>query len=298
MEIKKLKLDELSVVETYNLSFPLKPELYNHLREAFAHLPLIFINDTGEIVFGVDYYRYLHSKGETYADVIQADVSEKEALFLSFNLKERLTGVNLYEKLVFVKRIIPMAEPPEIYRKTDLDITINRELVEKLDLLVSVDFRMNLVEESIGLKTALKLCDFNSEDREDILELFSRIPFSSSFQLRLVEMAEEILFRDKCSLTDVFNTLGIENYMEREKPQKQIVDAFFKHRNPIYLERESQWENELKGLGLPDNIKVTHYPFFEKKDMEVTISLKDAGELKHLIEKIKGSPVAGGEAVD
>ena len=57
MEIKRLKLDEVSAVETYNISSPLKPELYNHMREAFAQLPLIIINDTGEIVFGLDYYR-------------------------------------------------------------------------------------------------------------------------------------------------------------------------------------------------------------------------------------------------
>lgn len=287
MEIKSVTLDEVKPVETYNLSFPLKQVLYNELRERFAHLPLIVINNGGEIVFGVDYYHFLRSQGEVYTEVVQMDISEKEALFFNFNLKDRLAGVNLYEKLVFLKRILPLAEPPEIYRKTELDININKPLVEKLDILVGTDFRISLVEGSVSLKTALRLCDFRSADREDILELFSRVPYSSSFQLRIVEMAEEILFRDKCSMTDVFDTLEIEGYMELEKPQKPIFDALFKHRNPVYLETETQWEKELKGLDLPGNIKVTHYPFFEKKQLEVTISLKDAVELKNLIKKIK-----------
>jgi len=287
MEIKSVTLDEVKPVETYNLSFPMKPELYHVLRERFAHLPFIIINNGSEIVFGLDYYHFLVSRGEVYTEAVQMDISEKEALFLNFNLKDRLAGVNLYERLVFLKRILPLAEPPEIYRKTELGIDISKPLVERLDVLISTDFRFSLVEGSVSLKTALRLCDFRSADREDILELFSRVPYSSSFQLRIVEMGEEILFRDKCSMTDVFDTLGIERYMELEKPQKLIFDALFKHRNPVYLETESKWENELKGLDLPGNIKVAHYPFFEKKQLEVTISLKDAVELKNLIKKMK-----------
>lgn len=287
MKIINVKLDEIKVVETNNLSFPFKPELYNELRERFAHLPVIIIDKAGEIVFGMDYLYFLHSQGEVYADVVQMDISEKEALFLNFNLKERMTGVNLYEKLVFLKRILPLAEPPEIYRKAELGININPKLVEKLDLLVSRDFRISLVEESIGLKTALRLCDFQSEDRGEMLDLFSCVPFSNSFQLRILEMAEEILFRDKCSLSELFDTLEIEQYMDLEKPQKPIIEALFKYRNPIYLESESKWVKELKSLNLPDNIKVTHSPFFEKKQLEVTINLKDSEELKDLIKRIK-----------
>jgi hypothetical protein len=208
-------------------------------------------------------------------------------LFLNFNLKERMTGVNLYEKLVFLKRISGLADASEIYRRTKLDINVNPELAGKLDLLLSTGFRNCLVEERIVLKAALKLCDFRSEDREVLLELFSRVSFSSSFQLRILEMTEEILFRDKCLLSEVFDKLMIEQYMELEKPQKTIIDALFKYRNPIYLEREAEWEEELKRLNLPDNMKITHFPFFEKKQLEVTIHLKDAEGLKGLIEKLE-----------
>lgn len=290
MEIKSVKIEELRIEEKYNLSFPLKPELYNELRGKFAPLPFIIINNAGEVVFGIDYYHFLRSRDEVYADVLQMDISPKEALFLNFNLKERMAGVNLYEKLVFLKRINGLADASEIYRKANLDINVSPELVGKLDLLLNTDFRLSLVEESITLKTALRLCDFRPEDREDLLELFSRVPFSSSFQLRILEMAEEIVFRDKCLLSDVFEKLDMERYIEMEKPQKLIIDVLFRYRNPIYLESEAQWEDELKRLNLPDNMKVAHFPFFEKKQLELTITLKDAEELKSLIKKIKNLP--------
>jgi len=289
MEIKNVQLDDLKAEEKYWLSFPLRPELYNELREKFAGLPLIIINRENEIIFGIDYYHFLRSTDVLYADVLQIDISPKDALILNYNLKESLTGLNLYEKLVFIKRVMPLAEPSEIYRKTGLDINVNKELVEKLDLLLSTTFRRSFVEETIGLKTELKLCDFLPDDRETLLDLFAKIPFTTSHQLKILEMAEEIIFRDKCSMNETFEKLNIEQYIDTdmEKPQRQIIDALFKYRNPIYTESEAKWEEEIKNLHLPDNMKVTHFPFFEKRNLELTIQLQDFEELKRFIDKIK-----------
>lgn len=289
MEIKNATLDDLKVADKFLLSFPLKPQVYHELRQKFANLPFIIINKEYEIVFGIDYYRFLKSNGTAYADVLQMDIADKEALFLNYNLKEKLTGFNLYEKLVFIKKVlflVPLEEKAEIYRWTNLDIDINRELVDKLDLLLSTEFRSSLVDESISLKSGLTLCDFQPDDRDILLGLFAGIPFSSSHQLKVLEMVEEILFRDKCTMAEVFERLNIDQYMESERPQKAIIDVFFKYRNPVYMESEARWEEEMKRLKLPDNMKVTHYPFFEKKQLEVTLQLRDIEELKKFMEKI------------
>lgn len=295
LKIKQLKLDELKAADKFLLSFPLKPELYYELWEKFVPLPLIMINQQNEILFGIDLYHFLQLKNAVEVDVIQMDIFDKGALVLNYNLKEKFTGLNLYEKLVFIKKRtasaadkdILLAEVSGIYRETGLDIAVNRELLEKLDLLLSTVFRDGLINEHINLKTGLRLCDFLQEDSEVLLDLFGRIPFSSSHQLKILEMAEEILFRDKCTMGAVFERLDIERYMDMEKPQKKIIDELFKYRNPVYMEAEKKWQAEIKALNLPDYINVSHYPFFEKKQLELTIHLQDAGGLKKLIEKIK-----------
>jgi hypothetical protein len=289
MEIKDIKLAELRAADKFLLSFPLKPGLYHELKGKMAGLPVIIINNANQIVFGMDYYHFLVSQGAEYADVLQMDIPDKEALFLNYNLKTKLTGLNLYEKLVFIKKLSQL-EPPvearEVYLQTGLDIHLDSELMEKLDLLLSTTFRGCLVEESIGLKTALLICRLAPGDREVLLELFAGIPFSSSHQLKILEMVEEILFRDKCSLAEVFEKLQIGRYLEMEKPQKSIIDALFMYRNPVYMEEETRWEEEMKRLDLPGNVKVTHYPFFEKKEVEVTIRLADVGAFKELLQKL------------
>jgi hypothetical protein len=180
-----------------------------------------------------------------------------------------------------------LAGEAEIYQKTKLDITINRELMGKLDLLLSTAFRDALINEHFSLKSGLKLCDFPPEDSDVLLELFGRVLFSSSHQLKILEMTEEILFRDKCPLENIFDKLGIWQYMDLEKPQKKIIDELFKYRYPTYIKAEEKWQEEIKNLHLPDKMKVTHYPFFEKKQMELTIQFQDAEELKKFIEKLK-----------
>lgn len=287
MQIKSVKLADLKVVDKFLLSFPLRPELFHELWEKFAQLPLIIVNKENEIVFGIDYYRWLESRMRLETTVFQIDISDKDALILNYNLKEIFTGLNLYEKLVFVKKVMPLADETELYQKIDLDITINNELLAKLDLLLSTAFRDTLVNEYISLKSGLKLCDFPPGDSDVLLELFGRVPFSSSHQLKILEMTEEIVFRDKYPLEGIFEKLGIWQHMEMEKPQKKIIDELFKYRYPTYIEAEEKWQAEIKNLRLPEKMKVMHFPFFEKKQIELTIQFQDVKELKELIKKLK-----------
>lgn len=287
MVIKQVKWSDLRVNDRYVLSFPPRPELYKELTNQFFDFPLLVVNPENEIISGIDFYYYLKSLGNPGGiDVLQGHFNDTEALFLNYNLKNKFCGLNLYEKLIFVKKITPLAGKPEIYKKTNLDVTINRELLDKLDRVTGSEFMKILTGERVALKSALRLCDFGQADRTVLIELFDRVYFSASQQLKILEMTEEIVFRDKCPLQEVFGKLDVERCFEEEKPQKKIIDAVFKYRFPIYSEKEKEWQQELKDLKLPGNIKISHYPFFEKKQADVHISVPDAGELKKIILKI------------
>lgn len=292
MEIVDIKLTDVKPKDTYRLSFPLRPELYGELREKLPHFPLIILDSSGEVVFGIDYLEYLRTQDVTEVDVFKTEVTPKEALILNYNLKDKLTGLNLYEKLIFIQKIRPLAELSYVYGKTELDINVKPRLVKHLDLLLGPEFRGGLQAEAFSLKAALQLCGFEPGDRELLITLFSSVPFSSSHQLKILEMTEEILFRDKCPLAEVFAKLDINGFleprsMETEKPQKKIIDTLFTFRNPAYVKSEASWAEEIKRLGAPGHIKITHFPFFEKRDMEVTVRVKTKEELENLIGKLK-----------
>lgn len=286
MNSEQLSVNSIRLAERLRLSFPLKPEEYGKLQEQMPHYPLIVVNSSNEIVFGWDLVEYYNTEGIEEADVLRLELSDKEALLLNYNLKDKFTGLNLYEKLAFIKRILPLAVKEEIYAKTGLDININPRLKQHLETLLSEEFQQVLINEYITLKAALGLCAFQSEDRSMLLELFTQVSFSSSHQLKIIEMTEEILFRDKKPLRDIFESLNIAQYLEIEKPQKAIIDALFKHRNPAVAAGEAKWREEIKALNLPNNMQVTHFPFFEKKQMELTVRLNDLEKLKDFLEII------------
>ncbi len=253
-------------------------------------MPLIITNPQDEIVFGIDYYMFLKETAATVTDVIELELSHKEGLLLNYNMKDKFTGVNLYEKLLFVKKILPLANREEIYGQTNLDITIDKELEKKLDRMLAEEFQAVLAAEQVTLKTALQLCNFDVEDRRVLLTLFATFPFTSSQQLRVLEMVEEVLFRDKCGIAEVFEKIHLAGFLETEKPQKAIIEALFRFRNPLYTETEAHWQTEIKKLALPAHMQITHAPFFEKQQMELTIRLNTPEELKKFLTKITISP--------
>lgn len=298
MKIRSVYLSDLIENSSYALSFPIKTEGFDKLSLLLFPIPLIIVSPRNEIISGLDYYYFLKENeensgnkdtGESWKaiDVLEAELPFHEGLILNFNWKEKLTGLNLYEKLVFIKKIMPFVPVGDIYRKTALDIGIDKNLTERLDLLISDSFRDLLIRESITLKTALQICNFKIEDRERLLVLFGRVPFTSSHQQKIVEMIEEIIFRDKMGIGDLFEKLDILSILESEKPQKRIIDAFFKCRFPVYQKEEDAWLSEIKGLKLPGNSRVTHFPFFEKKELELSISVKSIDELKSILQKLK-----------
>ncbi len=318
MELKKIKISDLKTDDKFLLSYPLRPEIYGELKKRLSPLPFIVIDKHNEIVFGRDCYEYLRSldkDGEIEA--LQGDFTGKEALFLNYNLKNKSWGLNLYEKLIFVKKVIgltaardnrdlaalsPEADAAaragaegknrlviiaEIYEKTDLDIDIDNALLDKLEIVTGSEFVELLTQDKIALKSALKLCDFAGADRGCLSALFLRVHFTASQQLQLLEMTEEILFRDKTSLAGIFEKLNLEDLLRLEKPQKIIIGEIFKYRFPAYAAREQEWRKEIKELKLPANIKVAHYPFFEKKGVDIHIAAPNLEELKKIIAKIK-----------
>ncbi len=320
MWIKKVTIDELKLEDTYNFSYPLRPGVYLENKKKFPGLPSIVIDRDNKIIFGIDYYHHLKStvakettsststvkdkEIETVAgtiEVLQVGISEREALYLAYNLKNKFTGINLYEKLLFVRQVFRHEAgncnlkekelvniKSRVYQGAALDLNINRELVEHLDMLLGEEFKEILAAEKITLKTALGLCTATHIDSGPVLQLFDRVSFTASQQLKILEMLEEICFRDKCAVDDILKKLQIANYFEETKPQKKIIDIIFSYRNPIYVEKEKEWQQLCKELGLPSNVKVSHFPFFEKKQVDVHIRLdtQEPGKLRKLAARL------------
>jgi len=286
MVIKTINISDLVINDFFSLSVPVKPESYPNFSRQFPQLPAIIVNKNNHIIFGIDFYYHLKDNSDSVT-ILQLDIPDLEALALNFNLKSKLLSVNLLEKLLFIDKILPLTTVDDLYQRTGLDIPVDENLRAKLPQLLTPEFTELLVSERVSIKTGLKLVDMEFKTRHLLINLFLQLPFTHSQQKQIIELAEDILFRDKCSLAEVFGRLDINGKQKTEKGQKKIISALFQDRYPQYSKREEDWHNQLDQWQLPAPIKVDHFPFFEKEEIVLSIKIKDLQELKETLTTLK-----------
>jgi len=287
LEILNIRLSELKIDALYILSYPIRPEICHQIMKKISPLPVMIINSKNSIIHGIDNYFYLKTRNQISVNAFKIDLPPREALILNYNLKEKLFGVNQYEKLIFLKKIRHYFKPEELHQKAELKISISRELLSKLDLLCSDEYKNILIHEKINLKTALKICDFKKKGQKALLDLFTNINFSSSQQIILIEMLEEILFRDKSTIEKILEKIKIAPLLGLEKPQKKILGQIYKLRYPLYTQMDNEWREKIKKMKLPDPIKIFHAPFFEKKEIQLKAIFRSLDEAEEILAKLK-----------
>ncbi len=285
-EPQDVDLGTLQPDNFFDFSCPADRERRLRQAEAFAAFPLIVVSPAKTIVAGFEFYRLFQSRGIRQATVCAGELSKGEALCLNYNLSHALFSLNLLEKLIFTERILTVFEPEDIYRRVALDLDINKKLRSKLRLLLDKKFQHLLSHDLVNLKTALKMCDLENADRLATIELFQHIPFTSSQCLHLLEMFEEIGFRDKTPVALILKKIEIERFYQEKKPQQAVLQAIGKLRYPMFTQAEADWQARIKTLNLPGNIKVSHAPFFEKKNIDVTAALENFEQLERFSKKI------------
>jgi hypothetical protein len=206
---------------------------------------------------------------------------------LNFNVLNRLFGLNLYEKLFFVKKISALCPLREIQRRAELDFNLNEELCHRLHELLSDPLREVLAAGQLGLKGALRLLDMAMPDRKEVLGLFRACKFSVSQQLLIINYLEETAFREKKPLAGILAELGIGVLLEEEMPQQKIMTALQHCRYPAYAQMENEWQQWRKNNTVPGRLALAHVPFFEKEEIHIFLTAKNKQEAEQLLRKLK-----------
>ncbi|MEN8153495.1 MAG: hypothetical protein ABFR75_05680 [Acidobacteriota bacterium] len=286
MKILNIDPSELKTDKKFLISNPVRTDRHFKFEKKYPGIPPVIINNKKVVIGGEDSFFYLREKNE-FVNVTKTDLDDKDSLFLAYNLRKNIEDLNLWEKLNFLNNILPLSCKEEIYEKTGIEIKINDELKKFLPELLKKKFEELLINERISVPSAQILCNYNQADGEKLLFLFSKVPFSSSFQHNILEIVEEIVFRDKCSVEDIFNRTGIRDLVEQEKPQRDIMSVLSQLRFPEYSAKEEEWMNLKKDLHLPTGYSVSHYPYFEKKGVELKVVFDTPDSLKKGLKKLK-----------
>jgi hypothetical protein len=131
----------------------------------------------------------------------------------------------------------------------------------------------------------------NNVEREvDIVaDFINAHRFTHQTQRELAEWLPEIAYREGVSATDVINGSTIRSIINNEKlnaPQKskKIRDELYRMRFPEFSKLRDNWKKLAAAANpAPSKVQFTPSPGFEKKRLEIKLTIESAGEAREIL---------------
>lgn len=287
MRALDMKLNDIDRDDAFAFSYPHCPRRCVEIEKKFPGLPLLIVDKKKRLVWGHDYFLFLLGRRVEHAAVFEMDIVPVEALFLNFNLSNHLLGLNLYEKLLFVRKISALCQPKEIQRRVDMGFPLNDELFQHLEGVLDVSLRALLVSGQLSLKAALRLMDLSAPDRRVLLKLFLQVKFSESHQLLVLQLMEETAFREKKPLSRLMAAVPLTDLLDQEMPQQKIISAIRRLRFPELSRCEDAWRQWEKKRSVPGRVALAHVPLFAKEEIQIFFTAKNRLEADEMLKKLK-----------
>ncbi|KMQ52092.1 hypothetical protein CHISP_1081 [Chitinispirillum alkaliphilum] len=137
--------------------------------------------------------------------------------------------------------------------------------------------------------------DFSSlpqDQKTSIKHLFTSLPFTRQNQRELLQWLPELSCRENRSIEEILRSEQIETLLTDQvinAPQKvqKLRAVLYQRRFPIFSSMEQSWKSRVKQINpMPSNVQFTPSPGFEKKGLEIRITLNDAKKAEKLFSEL------------
>ncbi len=287
MKTKKVDLSSLVPGDEYRISIPYDPGLHDTFVKRFPGIPPIVTDTRNVIISGYDSYDFMITNNIDQTEVLITDIEIKEGLFLGYNSRAVIKPLSIYEKLNFLKNIIKHSDTDEIYERTQLGIRVDENLISMLPELTAGLIKELLTENRISLKTAIRMCSYSDEDKKELSGIFSKVSFSSSNELNLLDMISDLCFREKTDVKSILNLINPDALYQEKDASTALLSELSRLRYPSYSDHENEWKREIGKIKIPFRHSIHHSPFFEKKGIELKLFLDSIEKIKQISEKLR-----------
>jgi hypothetical protein len=221
----------------------------------------------------------------------------------SISLHENLTtrGFNTVEKAIALDKLVhyfqidPMVmintflplfslEPHEKILKTYLSLAQMEEEVKSY-----------VLKEEASRSNIRILSNFDSEDRKDLILLFSSLKLGENRLREMLTLIEEISRRDQTNVRDIVHRPEIQTILSQkeltpsqktERVKKVLIDL----RYPRMHQMEKGFEKKRRDLNLPYGLSLRHQPFFEGRGLRIEFQFETLEEYRSILSSLSGLP--------
>ena len=254
-------------------------------------------NEAYTIVCGYQRIKAFKKLGEERikANVVEG-LSDEELSLLSLHDNMFSRGFNEIEKAIVIKRFqeIGYSYDRLISEITPLlGIPPNKKIIDKYLSLLKLDrgIKSAVARNELEIEKAFLLIMLDNAERD----FACRILFKES-STNINEAKETIRnlldlrqIRHK-SISELLTAGEISNILSDGKTNKRqkgetIYKLIKSMRYPTISRKEDEFTKSCKGLGLDNNVRITHSRFFEGDDIQITIKASDEEKLRSSMEK-------------
>lgn len=238
------------------------------------------------------------------ARIIDSRVSDQKCACLAISENASQGPLNLLEQSRAISMLgpdLPVKERLPIIKKTlFLPENQNQRYLEQIESLCKMiePIQAGIESGAIAFAMALKLDKLEQDHAKAFARLFKRLFLSLGKQRDVLTLVKEIAAREEMSISDVLNCPDIIDILEHEKTDtnqkaRNIRLYLKKRRFPNLTLAKEVYDQEIKGLELPQGVRLEAPPHFEGTIYELKISFKDIDSLiknKDIIKKITEKP--------
>jgi len=283
--LEKVRLD-------FSISFPEEKEnLVSKLVRHRLVLPLVLFKKSGTY-FLVDGRQRLNAfkklGTKKVPSLVFTEISEKEALLLTAKLNE-FRGLNIVEKALFFEKAREFFSEKELLSllkefslSPDYDWIIFFRNINRLE----EELKVLLAEEKLNPKLVRLLASLTAEERKDFLRVFLSLKLSWNEQLRVLEWLIDCKKRyswKELLCEELKKCLENEDFNKRKK-------GFFEKLQLLYYPNYYPLFEKVKKLSASvesSGISVKWTPYFEKKELELTLRVKGKKDLDKAFKTLK-----------
>ena len=204
-------------------------------------------------------------------------------------LEERLFSATftIAEQAVFLQRVLAWLSKEEAARRF-LPVMGLSAHVSQLDRLLRLTrleevILMALHRGELDRKVAYELQKLSFHNRMALFEIITALKLSVSNQKKLLLICRELALRQKMEIAEFLSEQSLQDILNQQGNIPLVTRQFFARLHELRFPRvtaaEEEFADRIKSLRLPANCRVNHAPFFEKDEIELTMTFANQQEL-------------------
>lgn len=230
--------------------------------------------------------------------------SYEKFIYLNLKINQAHRELNHIEKANFLKLLHETGMPEQAIIKKfmpELNLAKSKKIYTDFLSINSLDLptKMRIIEWRLPLKTSVALAKYTKPGRNSVMKIAETLLPGVNRLKEIMTLLEENALLKKSSIEDIVRLYLINIIEDSQKEKKDRIEKIRlklkELRYPKLKEQEKKWNDFIKELHLPQEIKISSPPFFEGRKVKIEITSfskeKIAHSLKKLNETLKSWPI-------